>query len=143
MHRAPILVWGLTFAAMLDLGCGRLARKKEPAQPEAEEAGAEAAPAAEPRLLPTGRNDGVTPKELIRGKVTGVDKMLGLVVINVGEKQGVKPRYGFTVCRGEKFVGRIVVEEVLPDASIARYGRTMKINVEVGDEVTTKLLTDI
>ena len=127
------VAWGLLVALLVAFGCARGPGGREG------EAAAGPAEGVAPKLLPTGRDDGIKAENLIRGKVTAVDRMLGIVVINVGERNGVKSRYGFTVYRGEKFVGKIVVEEVFPDMSSARYGRTMKTHVNVGDEVTTKL----
>jgi len=130
MRATRYLAWGLILALVPAVGCG-LFRKKTEAEPAAaQEPGA--------RLLATGPNDGVQADKLVEGKVTAVDKMLGIAFINVGVRQGVRPRWRFTVFRGAKFVGTIVVDEVFPDMSSARYGRTMKMNADVGDEVTTK-----
>jgi len=134
MRSASLVAWGFLCAALVLAGCARRARERTEAAHEAEAAGT--------RLLPTGRDDGIKATELIRGKVKAVDKMLGLVVLDVGERHGVKPRYGFTVYRGDKYVGRIVVDEAFPDLSSARYGRTMKLHVNVGDDVTTKLAVE-
>ena len=140
MRSTSILAWGLVPALALACGCSLLRRK--PPEPPPDAVTEEGFP-VRPGLLPTGRTDGVKVATLIRGKVVAVDKMLGLVVVNIGEKHGVPAGAGLTVYRGEAFIGRIVVDEVFPDMSSAHYGKTMKGNVEVGDEVTTKLATEL
>jgi len=85
----------------------------------------------------------IPPKKAIRGKVTVVDKKLGLVVINAGQRAEVRPGYSFIVFRGDKYIGKIVVDEVFPDVSAAHYSKLdMRTDVEVGDDVTTRLLVD-
>ena len=75
-------------------------------------------------------------KKLIRGKVTGVDKDLGLVILNVGHRHEVVKGYPFTVTRDGKHIGRVIVDEVFPDLAATHYDRdAMKGDVEVGDDV--------
>jgi len=84
------------------------------------------------------------PKKVIRGKVTGVDKNLGLVIINVGQRHDVVKGYSFIVFRGDEYIGKIVVDEVFPDMAATHYDRpSMKKDVEVGDDVTTRLTIDL
>jgi len=131
-----VLIAGLVVGVLGAGGCVRLFGKRPP---RPDEAAAPAQPAGPQGLVPLGRDDGTPAAATIRGKVLAVDKMVGVVVINVGELQGVRPPYAFIVYRGEKFIGKIVVDESFPDMSSAHYGKTMKGHVEVGDEVTTKL----
>ncbi|MBL7223540.1 MAG: hypothetical protein ISS72_06795 [Candidatus Brocadiae bacterium] len=89
------------------------------------------------------RKDIIEPKKAIRGKVTAVDQKLGLVVINAGQRNDVRKGYQFIVFRGNKYVGKVVIDEVFPDVSAAHYSRPdMAADVEVGDDVTTKLAVD-
>ena len=89
------------------------------------------------------RGEVIEPKKAIRGKVTAVDKKLGLVVINAGQRHDVRKGYSFIVFRGNQYVGKVVVDEVFPDVSAAHYSRAeMRGDVEVGDDVTTKLVVD-
>jgi len=89
--------------------------------------------------------------KVIRGKVTGVDKNLGLVIINVGGRHDVRKGYPFIVFRGDQYIGKIVVDEVFPDMSATHYSREdMKrdkdgtvIGVDVGDDVTTRLTIEL
>jgi hypothetical protein len=86
----------------------------------------------------------VQPKKVIRGKVTGVDKGLGLVILNIGQRHEVAKGYSFIVFRGDEYVGKVVVDEVFPDMSATHYDKpSMKSDVEVGDDVTTRLSIDL
>jgi len=86
----------------------------------------------------------VRPKKVIRGKVTGVDKPLGLVILNIGQRHEVLKGYSFIVFRGDEYIGKIIVDEVFPDMSATHYVReAMKKDVEVGDDVTTRLTIDL
>jgi len=139
MRAAIILGVGLACVFLMAAGCGRILRRRPPAPPAEEAAPPGPAPS---RLLPLGRDDGIKAAATIRGKVIAADKFHGVAVINVGETHGVRPRYAFIVYRADKFIGTIVVDDTFPDMSSAHYGKTMQGHVEVGDEVTTKLVTD-
>ncbi len=100
----------------------------------------------DPQIIPNLRKPTPTirAKEVIRGKVTGVDKGLGLVILNVGQRHQVAKGYSFIVFRGDEYIGKIIVDEVFPDMSATHYSRPdMKSDVEVGDDVTTKLTIDL
>ncbi|MFW6161475.1 MAG: hypothetical protein ACODAJ_01830 [Planctomycetota bacterium] len=89
------------------------------------------------------RGETIQPKKAIRGKVTAVDKKLGLVVFDAGQRNDVRKGFSFIVFRDDQYVGKVVVDEVFPDVSAAHYIRDqMATDVEVGDDVTTKLVTD-
>ncbi len=80
------------------------------------------------------------PPKPVRGKVTAVDQKLGLVIINRGQRNDVRKGHRFIVFRGDKYIGRVIVDDVFPDVAAARYdAQAMKAPVEVGDDVTTKL----
>ncbi len=86
----------------------------------------------------------VQPKKVIRGKVTGVDKALGLVIINIGQRHEVLKGYSFIVFRGDEYIGKVIVDEVFPDMAASHYDRpSMKKDVEVGDDVTTRLAIEM
>ncbi len=140
MRTAASLAMLTACAFLAAAGCGRFLRRKPPA-PTPAQAAPEPGPSPS-SLLPLGRDDGIKAAATIQGKVIAADKFFGVVVINVGETAGVRPRYAFTVHRGDKFIGVIVVDDTFPDMSSAHYGKTMKAHVEVGDEVTTKLATE-
>jgi len=86
----------------------------------------------------------IIAQKVIRGKVTGVDKGLGLVILNVGQRNEVRKGYVFIVFRGDQYIGRVVVDEVFPDMAAAHYDKpAMKSDVEVGDDATTKLTVEL
>jgi len=86
----------------------------------------------------------IRPKKVIRGKVTGVDKSLGLVIINIGQRHDVLKGYSFIVFRGDEYIGKVEVDEVFPDMTATHYDKpSMKKDVEVGDDVTTRLSIDL
>jgi len=90
------------------------------------------------------RTQPLQPEKIIRGKVIGVEKKLGLVVLNVGQRHDVRKGYRFIVFRGSQYVGKVIVDEVFPDMAAAHYDRgSMKTDVEVGDDVTTKLAVEL
>ena len=79
------------------------------------------------------------PKKTLAGKVTAVDKTLGLVVTNIGKGQGIQKGYVLTVQRGGKLIGKVRVDEVFPDASTTTYvPKEMKGDPQIGDDVTTE-----
>jgi hypothetical protein len=82
----------------------------------------------------------VTSVPAISGEVTSLNNRLNLVVINVGEKDGVHVGFQFTVYRGREYVAKLVVEKVYPKKSAGRViEMTTKDKVLVGDKVATKI----
>jgi septal ring factor EnvC (AmiA/AmiB activator) len=74
----------------------------------------------------------------IPAKVSAVGE--GFVVLSVGQNEGVQIGYPFDVYRGDRYVGRVLVEHVLPDSATARI--TMKngdLAFQAGDAATTRL----
>jgi len=76
-----------------------------------------------------------TPAD-IYGKVEKVDPKFGLVVLSVGEDDGVKPGMEFTVYRGDGYVGKVIVTEVDRELSVARVDKAVSEEVKVGDNVS-------
>lgn len=89
-------------------------------------------PDIRPRLVP---KPVPQPRAAIRGKVTAVDKRLGLVIFNKGQRDGVQKGDIFTVARKGMFVRTVVVDDVFGDLSAARYVKDGPAHIEVGDEV--------
>ncbi|MBM4038091.1 MAG: hypothetical protein FJ290_06210 [Planctomycetes bacterium] len=88
------------------------------------------------RLLPPAQAR--RPQKPIEAKVTGVDKQLGLVIINKGQRHGVRKGNLIEVFRDKKRVVRVVVDEVFPDMSACHYDpRATDGAVEVGDDAAT------
>jgi hypothetical protein len=80
----------------------------------------------------------VPPK--IDGQVVGVSQKMNLIVINVGEDDGVRVGFEFTVYRGKNYVGKAIVEKVFPRQSACRVllDKT-KGKIQAGDKVSTQV----
>jgi septal ring factor EnvC (AmiA/AmiB activator) len=77
-----------------------------------------------------------TPAQ-VYGKVREVDPKVGLVVISVGEDDGVKAGMEFTVYRGSGYVTKVIVTTVDKELSVARVDKSVsKDEVKVGDNVS-------
>jgi hypothetical protein len=101
----------------------------------------------EPISIIMGTVTGVSPRahvanvpleqmSIIMSIATGVSTCVNLIVINVGEKQGVQVGYKFTIFRGSSYIGRMIVEKTYPQQSAGRvlFDET-KDRVLVGDGV--------
>jgi hypothetical protein len=76
----------------------------------------------------------------IDGRVVGVSQKINLLVISVGEEDGVKVGFEFTIYRGTTYVGKMVVERVYPRQSAGRViPEKTKDRVQPGDCVTTQV----
>jgi hypothetical protein len=77
----------------------------------------------------------------IEGKVSDVAADGSFVVLSVGENEGVKIGYTFDVYRGSDYIGRVVVNNVLPDSSTARVQMRNRNNLKFQsmDTATTRL----
>lgn len=76
-----------------------------------------------------------TPAD-VYGKVERVDPKFGIVVISVGEDDGVSAGMEFTVYRDKGYVGKVVVTEVDKELSVARVDKSVSDEVKVGDNVS-------
>ncbi len=96
------------------------------------------------KQIMTGGPGDVIVTEQIRAKVVGVDKKLGLVILNAGQKQGVQKGFEFIIFREADYVGKVKVEDVTtPDTCAARYIKElMRSDPEVGDDAATKLMVE-
>ena len=74
----------------------------------------------------------------IKGKIASVDEENHLVVLNVGESQGVRKNFNFTVFRGDKFVAKVNVLQTYADYCAAQVV-TQKLPIELGDNAWTRL----
>ena len=74
----------------------------------------------------------------IKGKIASVDEENNLVVLNVGESQGVRKNFNFTVFRGDKFVAKVNVLQTYADYCAAQVV-TQKLPIELGDNAWTRL----
>lgn len=85
------------------------------------------------------------PVPLIEGKVREVgDLPASLVVLNVGDDDGVYVGLRFIVYRGANYVGDVVVEQIFQDYSAARpISATLVDIVKPGDDISTKLGVEV
>lgn len=77
---------------------------------------------------------------LIEGKVSAVGPNSTFVVLSVGQNEGVKIGFAFEVYRGGDYIGRVVVDNVLPDSATARVTRKNNKGLEFQamDNATTR-----
>jgi len=74
----------------------------------------------------------------IHGKVLAVRPKVNLVMVSVGSDQKVKKGYRFTVYRGDRYIGKIEVEQVFANMCSARIlSPWTKEKVKEGDDVQT------
>ncbi len=74
----------------------------------------------------------------VKGKIASVDEENDLVVLNVGENQGVRKNFNFTVFRGDKFVAKVNVLQIFDNYCAAQVV-TRKLPIELGDNAWTRL----
>ncbi|MBN1808967.1 MAG: hypothetical protein JW909_07835 [Planctomycetes bacterium] len=78
----------------------------------------------------------------IPAKVLAVDKDVNLVMLSVGQNDGVKKGYSFSVYRKDKFVGKVRIEKVYDDMCagviLASY-QSGETEIEEGDDANTRL----
>lgn len=82
------------------------------------------------------------PVPLVRGSVQAVkaDIEPALVLIDVGKDEEVEEGFRFSVYRGEKFVGKVVVERVERDSAACRVVFASEgESIQAGDSVSTRL----
>jgi hypothetical protein len=126
-------VWTAVAAALI---CGCAPAVERAAEPDP---GLVDGPRRLTRPSVAGEARGYRPARRIWGSVTAADPEHGLVVLNVGERDGVRERYAFTVYRDRAYIGKVVVVQVFPDYCAARYGRAMRADVTKGDTAATRL----
>ncbi len=84
----------------------------------------------------------VQPTTPIKAKVVGVNNEVDLVLLSQGSDSKVKPGYQFIVFRGDKYIGKVEVEKVLPRMSSARILRDrlkQGENIKEGDDAATAI----
>ncbi len=82
------------------------------------------------------------PVPPINGKVAGVrtDVQPALVLLTVGQDEGVERGFTFTVYRGNEFIGKVLVEKVMADSAGCRVLFTAAgKQIKPGDDVATRL----
>jgi len=78
--------------------------------------------------------------KVITGKVYAIDKALDLVMIDVGEEDGVQTLQDFVVWRGPLVIGHITITSVSPTASagLIDKDRTFR-RMKVGDMASVRV----
>ncbi len=56
----------------------------------------------------------------LQAQVLAVRNDVGLVMISVGSKQDVKPGFVFTITRGNKYIGKVMIDVVYPEMASAK-----------------------
>lgn len=90
---------------------------------------------------------GVRVQEISQGaikpvdaKVLAVSETMNLLIISAGRDSGVEPGMEFTIYRGDKFVGKAVVEKSDKDWASCRSVKEFEVEKpQVGDNVSTKV----
>jgi chromosome segregation ATPase len=77
----------------------------------------------------------------IKAKVLKVDTESNFVLLNVGQKQGVKKNYDFSIFRDGLFVAKVNVFDVQDDLCAARIV-VPKLAIQRGDNAWTHLMSD-
>ena len=77
----------------------------------------------------------------IKAKVVNVDTESNIVLLNVGEKQGVKKNYEFTIFRDGAFVAKINVFDVQENLCAAHVV-VPKLAIQRGDNAWTRLMSN-
>ena len=78
----------------------------------------------------------------VHAKVLAVDNAVNLVMLSVGEDDGVRKGYHFTVYRGDKYIGKVEVERTFRDMCSARImPRELKTGMVIkeGDNASTRV----
>lgn len=75
----------------------------------------------------------------LRAKVSAVDEKLNIVVLSIGKDDGVKPGFTFTVYRGDKYIGKVVVDDVQKDHCSGFSKKELQQGgIQVGDDARTR-----
>lgn len=73
----------------------------------------------------------------IKSKIIAINEKGNIVVLGIGEESGVKVGAEFTVCRGNKYIGKIRVDKVDKDFSTAiTIPDLMRDKIQSGDDIT-------
>lgn len=82
---------------------------------------------------------GTGPVVPVSGKVLQVDDVVGIVILNVGEKDKIERGMEFLVSRGSKYIGKVSVRKVFPEmCSAIIVSDSTEGKIEVNDSAQTK-----
>ena len=75
----------------------------------------------------------------LAAKVAAVDEKVNIVILSIGSDDNVKVGYEFTVYRGNKYVGKVVVEDVQKDHCSGYSKKDLQSGeIQVGDDARTR-----
>lgn len=75
----------------------------------------------------------------LTAKVSAVNEEFNIVILSVGKDDGVKPGFEFTVYRGDKYIGKIIVDDVQKDHCSGYSKKELQSGaIEVGDDARTR-----
>ena len=75
----------------------------------------------------------------LAAKVSGVNAEHNIVILSIGMDDGVKPGYEFTVYRGDKYVGKVIVDDVQKDHCSGYSKKELQSgDIAVGDDARTR-----
>ena len=75
----------------------------------------------------------------LTAKVSAVDEKFNIVILSIGRDDGVKPGYEFTVYRGDKYVGKVIVDDVQKDHCSGYSRKELQSGeMQVGDDARTR-----
>jgi len=84
------------------------------------------------------RSGAAAAAKFVPGKVLQVEEAVNIVILNVGEKDEVKPGMEFVISRGDKYVGKVRVRNIYRDMCSATILPEMtKEALQVGDTAQT------
>ena len=75
----------------------------------------------------------------LAAKVSGVNVEHNIVILSIGADDNVKPGYEFTVYRGDKYVGKVIVDDVQKDHCSGYSKKELQSgDIAVGDDARTR-----
>jgi DNA repair exonuclease SbcCD ATPase subunit len=75
----------------------------------------------------------------LTAKVTGVNAEHNIVILSIGMDDGVKAGYEFTLYRGDKYVGKVIVDDVQKDHCSGYSKKELQAgDIAVGDDARTR-----
>jgi hypothetical protein len=83
--------------------------------------------------------DKIVAPPAINGFVKAVDNDTSILILSVGADDGVKKGFPFYVYRGDRYLGKVIVDEVYPDLSAASARDNLLGEIQPNDQVTTRL----
>jgi len=75
----------------------------------------------------------------LAAKVSAVDEKYNIVILSIGRDDGVKPGFEFTVYRGDKYIGKVIVDDVQKDHCSGYSKKELQAGeINVGDDARTR-----